>query len=295
MMAKWGVWACILCWLAVAASWSHAEPPSLDAKPPVRVETKHQPPPLSELPIDKLKGSVRDRAIAILKSPQFYRKGPVELFPCEPKLLEWLFEHPCWVSEFWRQMGMPVGPVEMTKDGYICLEERGNARFHVLYRAPELRILYCKIESKPALCPITLAAEMVIVQRYKFSKNIDGNYYAMQQLEGYVSAPGKTVRMVMKLTKGTSEQIIDRSLSDLMVYFSLMCRVLQVRPEWAKTTIAKVKANKPAGEAEELNQLVAVAASQSPVRELSRFTGADSTLPPVNVSNLPPSIDSRLR
>lgn len=223
--------------LLIGISASAAETP--DAKTAASRQKITQT--LSELPPDAFAAPFRQRVLQILKKPAVFCQTSVEMFPCSPVLYEWLLEHPLWVTELWQQLGLEVAPVESLQDGYrICDPERGSIEFHVVSRQPELRILYCLAEAKKSLIPGRVRAEMVIVQKYRFLRRPDGEYVLAQRLYGFVTADGATLKAVMKLAPNTSERVSEQCLEEMMIYFSMMCRIIQVQPSWALEKLAQL-------------------------------------------------------
>ena len=237
---------------------------------------------VERLPLDKIAGPHRKRILRILEKPVFHRRGPVEAFTCEPKLLQWLIDHPARVGEFWSQLGMRVSPVQALDDGFESREgDHSSVRFHRAFDGPEMRILYCEAETRRPPLPGALRAEMVLVHRYRFSRDTDGRYYVVQQLEGFVTAHGPALKALMKLSRAPCEQIIDRCLEDLMVYFSVLCRVMQMRPEWTLATLKRLRPGFDADEADELERVLR--AMKPPERDLimmpSTEIGSASSVP----------------
>jgi hypothetical protein len=225
----------------------------------------------AKLPLEKIAGPHRERILEILDKPLFYRRSRVEAFPCDPDLLEWLINHPTMVSEYWRRLGLQVNPVAELEDGYECRENDNlTVRFHVAYQSAEMRILYCIGEAKRPPLPGKHKAEMVLVHRYRFSRSPDGMYYVVQQVDGYVSAKGPTLKFVMKVADSTCEQVIDRCLEDMMIYFSVLCRIVQLRPHWALATLEEIRKQGPIKDDRELAIIL---------QSLPTFQEADGDVP----------------
>lgn len=210
-----------------------------------------------KIPFQSLSGPFADRTRLILRQPIVKRVRAAEVFPCDPMLLEWLFNHPLWATELWRTMGVAISPLTKVGDGYECREENAMARVHVIHAEPGLRIAYCVGEARRPPLPGKLRAEMVVVQRYGFAKQTDGQYYAVQQLEAYAFAEGVALKTIMKLTRSACEQMVDHCLHDLTIYFAMLSRVLQVQPKWALEHVDRIRTSMPADEAVELTAIIA--------------------------------------
>lgn len=211
----------------------------------------------NRVPSEAIQGKHRKRVLEIIKTAQFHRHGPVEVFPCSPELFQWLLEHPVWVGRLWKEIGVPAGDVENTDDGYRCKDAMDTiVDFHLLVDKPEVRMLYCVGESRVPPLPGRLKAEMVLVHHYHFTRQPSGQYYLVQQLEGYVRVEGPTLKTIAKMSPVMCEQFVDQCLQDLMIFFSVMGRAIHLRQEWALTAIAKIERSFPAEEGEAFRKLV---------------------------------------
>lgn len=209
------------------------------------------------LPLDALAGPHRAAAREVLDHAVLYRRGSVEVFPCEPRLLDWLIEHPVTVAQLWRQLGIAVCPVETAADGFVCRhEDRAVIRFHTVFRGEQLRIVYCVAEVRRPLSRTPLVVQFVLVHRLRFSRQPNGQYYAIQQLEGFAAADGPTLQAVMKLGRAAWGTGLDRGLGELSVYFAAICRVLQHRPQWGLATLARLSDRVTQSEVAELERLL---------------------------------------
>lgn len=213
---------------------------------------------VKKLPLDAIAGKHRDRVIEILRSPLVYRRAQVEVIPCYPDLVEYLVANPDIVGEFWKHLGLEVTDLEPYEDGYICRDgDRSCVKFHVMAQTKDARIIYCIGESKQPPLPGTLAAELVMVQRYRLARRPDGQCFVIQQMEGYASAKGPAVKAIMKLTRSVSNRIVDQCLQEMTIYFSVMSRLMEVRPAWTAATIEKVRAKFPNRDLDKLKGILA--------------------------------------
>lgn len=217
------------------------------------------------VPTDLIRGPLGKRVKQILEKPAVFCRTPIEFFPAEPKLYEWLLEHPLWVTELWQQLGLEVAPVEQLENGYrISDPERGSIEFHVVATQPEMRLIYCIAQTNRGLIPGKLRAEMVIVQRYRFLRRPDGDYLLAQRLEGFVTADTTTLKAVMKLAPSSSERVAQQCLEEMMIYFSMMCRIIQVQPDWALTAVAKLQPTYAESDRQSFCELVSQLAASDP-------------------------------
>lgn len=253
----------LLFFFVVSASRAWTEAPKASAEPSDHERS------LARLPLAALAGPHRERVVEILQQPVLYRRGPVEAFPCHPQLLEWLMNHPVAVAEFWRELGLLLSEIEPIDGGYQCRE--GNTalvKFYQVHSAPNLRIVYCAGEASRPPLPGKLRAEIVYVYRYHFARQPDGQYFVIQQIESFSTAPGATLKAVMKLTRAATNRLVDQSMQDMTIYFSLMCRVMQLRPRWTLEALPVVQAKLPDDEwpvlSKILGEIVAQPAERPP-------------------------------
>ena len=188
----------------------------------------------------------RSRVLEIVQNPMVFRRGPLEILPCKPELLKWLVDHPQAAAEFWQHLGLEVSDVELIEDGYLCREgTRALVKFHVVLDTPDMRVLYCVGELKHLLWPQPLRAELVVVQRYKVTRGPEGSRILLQQLEGFASAKGPTVKFAMKLGKQTAQRVVDQSMQEMSIYFAAICRLIELRPGWSIEAAPRIQEKHP--------------------------------------------------
>lgn len=217
------------------------------------------------LPLDAIHGPYRERTLEIIAKPQIRRYSTVEAFSCDPKTYQWILDHPVWVSRLWTEMGIPVEPIVELPDGFQCQEDRSTAEFHQVYDSAEMRIFYCWGEFKKTGLPGRVTAEMVLVHRYRFVRRPDGGYVVVQYVEGFVSARSRVIKAVLKVTGMTSDRLVDQFLGDIMLYFSLMARMIPVRPHRFEEAIVRMERQTPPTQLAELHELRDLIAKNKPL------------------------------
>lgn len=219
---------------------------------------KRTPPDTSKIPFDKIEGPFRDRIIEILQKPVSWHAGRQEMFPCHEDLLHWLIDHPDTVCEYWKQMGIFVTDVEPIEGGYLCRDQAGaTVKFYEACSQPNMRICYCIGEAPAGIIPFKMRAELVIVHEYRFQEFPGAGTYVVQRLDGFASATGPTLKLAMKLAPGHAEHMVDTCVQEMKLFFSVMCRLMQCRPEWSKQKLDVVAHTIPEPDRKELESILA--------------------------------------
>ncbi len=268
---RWGLpallWGCTLVSPIVAGDMNampQEEPFAHEETPgPSRIivrpkREKKTPPDTSAIPFDKIEGPFRERVIEILQKPVSWHAGRREMFPCHEKLLHWLIDHPDTVCEYWKQLGIFVTDIEPIEGGYLCKDQAGaTVKFYVACSQPNLRVCYCIGEAPAGIIPFKMRAELVIVHQYKFQEFDGAGTYVVQQLDGYASATGPTLKLAMKLAPGHAEHMVNTCVQEMKLFFSVMCRLMQCRPEWSKEKFVAVAHTVPDSERAEIEAILA--------------------------------------
>ena len=87
------------------------------------------------------------------------------------------------------------------------------------------------------------------------------------------------MKAVMKLAKGTCERTVEGCLRDTAMYFSVLARLLELRPRWTRTTSERLSRRFSAEEAASLQKLVDAAA------EIVRARRAQAAAPVAKVAS----------
>jgi hypothetical protein len=235
---------------------------------------KKAPPDISAVPLEKITGPYRERVLEILQKPISYHAGRKEMFPCDEKLLHWLIDHPETVCEYWKQLGIFVTDVEPIEGGYLCRDQAGaTVKFYVACNEPNLRVCYCIGEAPAGIIPFKMRAELVIVHQYHFQEYAGAGTYVVQQLDGFASASGPTLKLAMKLAPGQSEHMVSTCVQEMKLFFSVMCRLMQCRPNWSREKLDSVATTLTPQERAELESVL----SALPSPNISHLVGRNPT------------------
>jgi hypothetical protein len=210
----------------------------------------------ARIPFDAIAEPHRQRVHEIIDQPLYHRLGPVEIFPCDPKLYDWLLNDPRLVGEFWGELGVPLCETEAIAGGYRCRDDSDRVRvsFYPVHQTANLRIVYCIGQARRSPLPGWTRAEMVIVHRYRFARQADGSYFCVQQVEGFAATDRAALKAFLKIARTTGERLVDHCLQEITLYFSVPCRIIQLRPRWAKDTLEGVRERYPQVEIDELGR-----------------------------------------
>lgn len=200
----------------------------------------------TEIPFDRIDPRYREIVRRVVRRPIVYRRSKAEVFPCSPRLLDALIDHPEVVNEYWRTLGVELLPIERNRDAFhVRQDEFAGVKFRVVHTDPQIRVILCEAEvRKPPL--FRLGGECVLIHHCKFMPSGEDDHLAAHQTECWVSADGPAVKTAMRLARGSVERAIDDGLEELMMYFSLLSRMIRARPEWAQESQLEVRKKVPA-------------------------------------------------
>lgn len=256
MLALWTA----LVWPLGACGGETFPAPLDQPEPPMAATTrfaKRIPPDVSQIPFDKIVGPHRDRVIEILQKPVSWSTGRQEMFPCDRSLLEWMIDHPQVAGEFWKKLGISITDVELIDGGYICRDPSGaKVTFHVACDEPNLRICYCIGEAPAGVIPVKMHAELVIVHQFDFKEFAGAGTYVVQRLDGFATATGPALKLAMKLAPGQAERMVESCVQEMKVFFSVMCRLIQLRPHWSLEQLPALAATMTTQQKDELEMIL---------------------------------------
>jgi hypothetical protein len=267
-------------WMGLTISLVQAPPSTVVVEEPRGLVTPRSRAP-QKLPLEAIQGPYKKRVTEIVSKPVCFRKSAVESFPCEPKLLDWLIDHPEFVAALWKRLGVDVASIERIQGGYEAKDgEAITVRCYPVHVGTELRIYYCTAEANRPLVAKRLHAEMVLAYRYRFSRGVDGRYFVTHQIEGYASASGAVLKAVMRIASGSTEQVVDECLESTLAYFSVLCQLMQVSPTWALKQANRPPDSLSARDAEALKEILDRLAPIALERELPPTAIVDRPMAP---------------
>jgi hypothetical protein len=213
---------------------------------------------LGLMPLDKLKDSQQERAVAILRSASMFRELPLLECDVEPEVYNYFARQPDAAVSIWRAMKISVFQMSQTDPtSYDVNSGDGTTgKVEVLYQTDEECLVICTGLFKNPLILKPISATGLFHLQTTMKRRKDGTSVATHQGRMFVAFPSQAVSTVAKVISPISNVIIDRNFREVSLFLHMMSMAMQRQPGWVEH-ISKKMDGVPAERRVELLRLTA--------------------------------------
>lgn len=215
---------------------------------------------VSQIPTQGLAEPVRSKVIDVLHKPTTYVRGPVEAFPCQPTIYDWLLENPHWGFRAWRALGVKCATVDRKDDGtFRGVDPQGSElQWQCIHCEPGRHVWYAEGSGKPTLLAPNLSMRVVVVLNHQEVRGSDGRIGIRHRAELFAQYDSsKASGWAMKLYGLTADAVGKKAVEQLELFFSGLSWYVSENPNWART-IFKPSAQERAEEVKQLTLLLQI-------------------------------------
>lgn len=191
-------------------------------------------------PYDQVPDALRAKVEAVLKQPTTYARGPIEAFPCQPKVYAWLLDHPHQGFRAWKALGVKCAAVEQRGDGiFHGVDPLGSEMTcYEILREPNRRVWYAEGMAKPAPIGPSVPIRAVVLLRYHDVVGADGRLGVRHRAEVFAQYDaGRAAKLVSRLWGLSNETVTRKAAEQIEMFFSGLAWYISEHPEWPPTAL----------------------------------------------------------
>ena len=249
---------------------------------------------LGLMPLDKLKDSQQERAVAILRSASMFRELPLLECDVEPDVYNYFARHPDVAVSIWRAMKISVFEMsQIDPTSYDVNSGDGTTgKMEVLYQTDEECLVICSGLFKNPLILKPISATGLFHLQTTMKRRKDGTSVATHQGRMFVAFPSQAVSTIAKVISPISNVIIDRNFREVSLFLHMMSMAMQRQPGWVEH-VSKKMDGVPAERRVELLRLTAEMYVDARKRKLAA-TGKPADDIDIDIDTLfPPTVDPK--
>jgi hypothetical protein len=194
----------------------------------------------STFPYEQVPETLRPKVEAVLKQPTTYARGPIEAFPCEPKVYGWLLDHPHHGFRAWKALGVKCATVEQRGDGlFHGVDPLGSEMTcYEILREPHRRVWYAEGTAKPAPIGPSVPVRAVVLLRHHDVVGADGRVGVRHRAEVFAQYDaGRAAKLVSRLWGLTNEAVTRKAAEQIEMFFSGLAWYMSEHPDWPPTAL----------------------------------------------------------
>jgi hypothetical protein len=195
------------------------------------------------IPTRSMAASSRSRVAKVIDECAQYRRLPELHYAVEPKMYEYLIEHPDVAVSTWR--AMEISSVQLWQTGpeeYEASAPDGSlGSATVLYRDRSQCLMLCDGTYSSPLLPKPITAAGLLWLRHDYRPDQNGQILVRQRLDVFVSFPSATARAMAALASPITNMMLDRNAFEISLYARMMSQAAESDPEWVEEIASRLE------------------------------------------------------
>jgi hypothetical protein len=197
----------------------------------------------AQVPLDEVAPAVRDKVRAILERPTLCTRGQPETFACEPRMYQWVLDHPDRAAVAWRRLGAKVVDITNRGNGMFSWSDNQGSelRWQTVYRGQNMRVWHAEGKVRPgALLPL-VAVQAVLVLHHTDGRDADGQPILRHQAELILHTDSKALALATRVVGASAPRMAEQYVSQVEMFFSALAWYLDQHPDKASALLAETK------------------------------------------------------
>jgi len=185
----------------------------------------------------------RDAVAAVLKSPSMSTKADEDEFVAEPKIYDWLVEHPDRASIAWQRLKVPCLEIsDLGKGIYKWSDETGSElTWQTVGKFENGTIWYATGKVKAGTLIPTVPVKAVAILHAPRSAEKDGLSTFKPTIQMHLLTDSRVASTVMRVVGPAAPKMAEQGAEQLMFFFSGLARYTQKKPEQVEVLLAPKK------------------------------------------------------
>ena len=196
--------------------------------------------PAEVLPLDQVDSTAREAVAEVIRDNTFNRRGEAETFPCNPRLYLALLSEPTLTLALWKDLSdNPVRLQRVAANRYVGTDGAGaNASWDVVLRSPRLHVFLCNLDYDSPRGKTHFEARVVLIVRTNYFREPSGSPWIQHDVEAYVKVDSRGWKAVARSFRPVLENMLEDQVREAGAFISLMGRLVENHPDWARGVIA---------------------------------------------------------
>ena len=191
---------------------------------------------IQSIPFEKLSKTDRARVSKLLTSRNIYRRLPVHVAQCDPKLYDFCLKNPDLVVGIWRAFNITDLDIKkVDNDKYSGRDKEGTkGTVEFLHRDYETTVIFIEGQYDGPLVAKPVAGRALMVLRTGFIKNTDGKYYATSQLDTFTQIDNVAIDFFTRTLQPLLGHVADNNFVQTSAFVGSLSRTAETNPAGVK-------------------------------------------------------------
>ncbi len=200
--------------------------------------------PAAVVPLDQVAPPLRDPVAEVIRDAHFHRQGKPDTFPCNPRLYMKLLSEPALTLALWQDLGPTSAKLQQVgPNRFQGTDGAGtSATWEYALRSPRLNILLCDLDYSAPRGGARLQGRIVLIVRTGFFREkeaANGELWVRHEVEAFVRVDSRGWKAVGVTLRPLIEKLLEDQVQEAGMFVSLMGRLVETYPDWAKSVATK--------------------------------------------------------
>ena len=245
--------AAAICWLVflglASAGPASAQGPLSGWSDPMQATSSYaaQQEAKRAIPLDKLDADARRKAVSVLNNVTAYRRLPVRVVSCDPRLYALVVCHPDVVVNIWEVLGISQLKLRQTAaEAFRVDETEGtSAALQFIYHSRSLHVIYGEWTYSGKLFADPVKGRCLAMLRCSCVRDGDGAYYITNRLDGFISVEPGGVELLTKIFHPLIAKTADANFTQTVAFVGSLSRTAEVNARGVQRLSAKLSHVEP--------------------------------------------------
>jgi hypothetical protein len=185
------------------------------------------------IPFAQLEPTLAPRVQRVVKSPSIFRRLPVQVIHCDPRMYHFLLNNPEVIVNIWQVMG--ITKVQMTRTGPISYEANDGAgasgTVHVAYSDRDTQVIYCEGVYDGPMFPKPMRAQCALLIKATYTQQPTGGYLVTTRCDAFIHLDNVGLELLAKTFQPMVNKSADINFIETASFVSMVSRTSEQKPQ----------------------------------------------------------------
>ena len=184
------------------------------------------------IPMSKLDRSLSAKVQRVVGNPSIFRRLPVQVIDCDPKMYHFLLNNPEVIVNIWQVMG--ISKVQMVRTGptsYEASDGAGSAgTVQVAYSSGDTQVIYCEGMYEGPMFSKPLRAQCVLLLKAGYTQEANGRYLVTTRCDSFIHLEHVGLELLAKTFQPMVNKSADMNFVETANFVSMVSRTSERKP-----------------------------------------------------------------
>lgn len=184
------------------------------------------------IPWQSFDQETREQVQQLTKTGAIFRRMPAQVFPCDPRLFDFMLANPELLVNIWEVMGISqVALSRVAPDEYTASDGAGTrCTMRVVHRSREQQIVLAEGVYEGPAFPKAIHGRCLLVLRSAYLQETDGRDYVTARLDAFIDFDQAGLDLIAKTLQPWIGRIADYNFSETVGFVGSLSRTAEVNP-----------------------------------------------------------------